>query len=677
MSFKEKINELKRCQLNCNVFSVYDYQGYTIQELLCEFFTKINECIKLCNNVIDLAEWLVNEGLEKEVAEKLQQWLEDGTLANIINKTLFKELNEKIEKTGKSHATYNLLLEGCVGDGKTDNKEIIENIFNKLSNGDSVYIPYGTFLVKLSDNDLKDVGMSRKALYPWIVKNGVENLTIFGNGVIKYECDKNMTKKASTIMFKNCSNLKLKDFTEQGDVKFSSDDTYLDVGLNGINLVNCKNSIVNGIKQFNMLSVLGVTGDIDTPSPSNVVNDDVIITNCIFKDYGQVSTFGNGVSRLIFSNNLCINPMQSGFKISTNVIGNHQIGKSGDIIIDGNVIYWEDDYRFPQVGWDKGKSFCPVGVMIESHSNNIKISNNIIDLSKISDKLLNPITDYAPIFLLGGYLEDEIINYGVEVTNNKLYGVNNSSSIIFNPNYGSLSIKNNELDGGLDGRTFTPNNVGKTKGVYIENNTFLSDFKLPIKNIKTSCLCVKNNLALNSSNKTVESLIIEENEIDYLVIENNQLPHEIFKTYNDLISKNISIKNNSLKAISNLSCSGNEVVLDIINNNFTARDITLATININNDDNIINFSGNGGKTTGSVININKGLLHLNNNSVKAQTGVPYVIGSAIVQSGFFMGSGEPTMEGGVGVMYRNINVVTPSLYIKVGDGQGADKWKEI
>ena len=92
-----KINELKPYDLNCNIFDVYSYDGLSMQELLCQFFTKINECINTSNETIDLANWLVNEGLKQEVALKLTTWLNDGTLENLINVTLFENLNNKID----------------------------------------------------------------------------------------------------------------------------------------------------------------------------------------------------------------------------------------------------------------------------------------------------------------------------------------------------------------------------------------------------------------------------------------------------------------------------------------------------------------------------------------------------------------------------------------------------
>ena len=587
------------------------------------------------------------------------------------------QAHEQLEQNMKSINTYNLILEGCKGDGKTDNKEIIENIFNKLSDGDSIYIPYGTYLIKLSDSDLKDAGMSRKALYPWIILDNISNLTIFGNGVLKFECDSAMTKKASTFMFRDCPNIVLKDFTLQGDVSFDSSITYTDVGLNGINLVRCHNALVDGIKIYNMLAVLGATGELNTPTSSITVGMDTIFTNCIFKNYGQVSTFGSGVSRFIFTNNICINPMQCGLKISTNVEGIDAIDKANNILISNNIVYWESDYSFPQVGWEEGKTFCPVGFMVESHANNIKISNNIIDLSKITDTLLSPISDYSPIIVYSDYLENNLINEGIEIINNKLHSVNNKPSISFNPNLSSLIISGNELKGGLSGRTFTSNEVGKTKGIYIKNNVFLDSFVLVLKNIKTKNFVFSENDALNSSNDaSIETIIFEENDIDYVLIENNKLPNEIIKTYNNLNCLRLKINNNLLNKISNLGYDTESGYVEIKNNSFTSKS-TLATLRISDINTMIDYSSNTGLTDGSIINIDKGNIYLNNNSIKARTGIPYVLGDAIVMGGLFTGQGVPSQDAGVGVMYRNNNVVTPALYIKVGDGKGEDKWVEI
>ena len=90
------INKLNPIDLNCSIFTVYDYTGLSMQEILCQFFSKINELIVSQNQVIDLTKWLVGQVLKEEVAKQLNQWLIDGTLANIINETVFRDLNNKI-----------------------------------------------------------------------------------------------------------------------------------------------------------------------------------------------------------------------------------------------------------------------------------------------------------------------------------------------------------------------------------------------------------------------------------------------------------------------------------------------------------------------------------------------------------------------------------------------------
>ena len=193
MDLNKKLEELKPYQLNCNVFDVYSYNGLTMQDLLCQFFTKINECITVSNETIDLAKWLVNEGLEIEVVKKLMIWLEDGTLENIINVNLFKTLHDKITNVEKKinfieseKLPCNVKDFGAKGDGLTDDTLAFQNAINSSLN---VYIPNGEYVV----NDTLNITNEHQTIFgesrenTKIIHKGTDPLIIISNGSVKIE----------------------------------------------------------------------------------------------------------------------------------------------------------------------------------------------------------------------------------------------------------------------------------------------------------------------------------------------------------------------------------------------------------------------------------------------------------------------------------------------------------
>ena len=81
-------------------YSVYPYNGFTVNEILMQFYDSVKTCIdsvSTYNKLIDeFVKWAINEGLEKEIIKQLETWKNDGTLNNIINKQIFSDLNNKI-----------------------------------------------------------------------------------------------------------------------------------------------------------------------------------------------------------------------------------------------------------------------------------------------------------------------------------------------------------------------------------------------------------------------------------------------------------------------------------------------------------------------------------------------------------------------------------------------------
>lgn len=81
---------------------VYD-DSLSYYEVLCKLKYLLNQVIESQNNIIDnfknLLEW-VDKQLELYVNNKLEEWLKDGTLADIINDILLGEINKKIKDIG-------------------------------------------------------------------------------------------------------------------------------------------------------------------------------------------------------------------------------------------------------------------------------------------------------------------------------------------------------------------------------------------------------------------------------------------------------------------------------------------------------------------------------------------------------------------------------------------------
>ena len=139
------MEKLKRYDLNCNIFNVYDYDGLSMQELLCQFFTKINECVDFSNSTLDLCSWLVNEGLKQEIALKLTNWLNDGTLEDIINASLFESLNNKIDNVESQleHIVINVVNYGIGNNINSDDGVKLQSLIDTVEEYTEIYIPYG------------------------------------------------------------------------------------------------------------------------------------------------------------------------------------------------------------------------------------------------------------------------------------------------------------------------------------------------------------------------------------------------------------------------------------------------------------------------------------------------------------------------------------------------------
>ena len=80
--------------------SVYGFNDYTLNELICKIAQKMDEVITQANDSFNYLDWLKGQGLSDEVINTLLAWKEDGTLNTIINENIFNGLNNKINEIG-------------------------------------------------------------------------------------------------------------------------------------------------------------------------------------------------------------------------------------------------------------------------------------------------------------------------------------------------------------------------------------------------------------------------------------------------------------------------------------------------------------------------------------------------------------------------------------------------
>ena len=106
--------------------NVYNFEDYTINEVICKLFQKLEEVIDVTNECFDITNWMKEEGIPDEVIKIMLDWKEDGTLQTLINENLFNELNTKIENT-------KLDIENKLNIYKEENNNELSNINNELN----------------------------------------------------------------------------------------------------------------------------------------------------------------------------------------------------------------------------------------------------------------------------------------------------------------------------------------------------------------------------------------------------------------------------------------------------------------------------------------------------------------------------------------------------------------
>ena len=146
---------------NLDINSIYDFDdAFSINELLCKFWEKLEDVINVSNECIDILNWIKEEALPDELQVLINQLVADGTIERMINVDKIEELRTLI--TNKIADVSSQL--------DTKANEGIERWIKHSNNDKSIYIAGDS----TSDDTIAYDGNSpTKCLYDRLQKVGV------------------------------------------------------------------------------------------------------------------------------------------------------------------------------------------------------------------------------------------------------------------------------------------------------------------------------------------------------------------------------------------------------------------------------------------------------------------------------------------------------------------------
>lgn len=335
----EKLNEIKKMDLECGVFSVYDMDGKTTQEIFNQFFTKINKVIDVSNASITLIEYLVDEGIKVEIAEKLVEWVQDGTLKDIVENDVLAEINAKIDASMKDIQEQKDRVESVVFR--------LEEQFDFLKEKEGYNVKY---YGAVGDGINDDTGAIKRAMYS--AQADESNKTIYIPSGIYCISDSIEVPDGVTIIG-----------DAQSVIKFMQSDITIKINA-GVEL----NTLIIDANKKNTTKVISVLGSVSMLT-TNVVLQNITIQNvksasCVVIDCGvmQKSKIENCLFDNISASELTVIGLQSSMK---NIIRNN---KFQNILCETNNGYGIDVDSF-----NKGDT-----IIVQNVFDNIDVTANII-----------------------------------------------------------------------------------------------------------------------------------------------------------------------------------------------------------------------------------------------------------------------------------------------------------
>ena len=138
------MKELIQALINQGIITAADIQRMTTLELLLTIIERVNELHGLTKEGLEAVQRLLDKGVRDEVVTQLDEWKNDGTMANIVNEQVFEELNTKLDEI--RHVSVKDF--GAKGNGVSDDTQAIEDcLFHCIDNKLTCYFPNGHYMV--------------------------------------------------------------------------------------------------------------------------------------------------------------------------------------------------------------------------------------------------------------------------------------------------------------------------------------------------------------------------------------------------------------------------------------------------------------------------------------------------------------------------------------------------
>lgn len=346
------MNKINNIGLVRELTSCYDFKGFTEQEVWSRIAQKINIIIEHFNYLDKKIEnekannkakfdYLLGEGLSEQVAKALLEKIIDGTIGELINDTLLKDINTKVNEFKETFTeqldkiTYFATLEmfGAKGDGVTDDTEAFNSFL--LSNFNTLYLKSDVYKIT------NTLTINRP-------------IKIIGNTIQRRETNRpylDFSKCVNEYALKiEVSGVKLEDFNIKGNrdlttgiyTNYNSRFDFNNLGLyyckNAISLTRAYNITMNNIVfEFNdncivldgVCTSISMNGLIFYSSTNGFISkqelDYSVMNSCGFDHCDNAITLYNN-----YANNLLLN--NCGFE--DYIIGLYAMGNS-NVIING------------------------------------------------------------------------------------------------------------------------------------------------------------------------------------------------------------------------------------------------------------------------------------------------------------------------------------------------------